>query len=116
MEKFIVGSEEWCSFSELQIPAIKARIDSGAKTSSIHAINIKPFKKNNEKWVRYEVYPLLDNRMVCVHCESKVVDIRRVKSSLEQVNGAMWLKTPLTLGGSTWDIEMTLADRENHGF
>lgn len=116
MEKFIVGSEEWCSFSELQIPAIKARIDSGAKTSSIHAINIKPFKKNNEKWVRYEVYPLLDNRMVCVHCESKVVDIRRVKSSTGISERRYVIKTPLTLGGSTWDIEMTLADRETMGF
>ena len=44
-EKVILGSEEWCSFPELGIPTIKARVDSGAKTSALHAINIAPFIK-----------------------------------------------------------------------
>ena len=47
-EKVIVGSEEWCSFPVLGIPTIKARVDSGAKTSAMHAINIAPFIKNEE--------------------------------------------------------------------
>jgi ribosomal protein S6--L-glutamate ligase len=50
----IIGNAEWCSFHTLKIPAIKARIDSGAKTSSIQASNIKKFKKGNQSWVLQE--------------------------------------------------------------
>jgi ribosomal protein S6--L-glutamate ligase len=51
--KIILGSEEWCSFPALGIPAIKARVDSGAKTSALHAINIAPFIKETENWVKF---------------------------------------------------------------
>ena len=63
LENFkIIGSEEWCSFENFGIPAIKARVDSGAKTSSIQANNIKPFYKDTEEWVSFEVNPLQENR------------------------------------------------------
>ncbi len=68
----IVGSEEWCVFKEFGIPAIKARIDSGAKTSSIQANNIKPFLKKGEEWVKFEVNPLQENRSIFIKCESKI--------------------------------------------
>ncbi|WP_396152169.1 RimK/LysX family protein, partial [Flavobacterium sp.] len=51
-DKTLIGSEEWCSFPQLGIPAIKARVDSGAKTSALHAINIKVFDKNGEEWLK----------------------------------------------------------------
>ena len=54
----ILGSEEWCSFAELQIPAIKARIDSGAKTSSIQATNIKRVIRQGVPYVDFEVNPI----------------------------------------------------------
>ncbi|WP_231876922.1 RimK/LysX family protein, partial [Oleiphilus sp. HI0080] len=50
-----IGSEEWCAFSDLGLPAVKARVDSGAKTSSIHAFNIHTFRRDNEKWVSFEI-------------------------------------------------------------
>lgn len=61
-DKIIVGSEEWCAFPDLALPAIKARIDSGAKTSAIHAINIHTFRRNKQLWVSFEVHPIQDNR------------------------------------------------------
>ena len=58
LSKIIVGSEEWCSFPSLGVPAIKARVDSGAKTSSMHAFNIQKFRREGESWVSFEVHPL----------------------------------------------------------
>ena len=51
IDKVIVGSEEWCSLPELKVPAIKIRVDSGAKTSALHADQIVPFEKDGEKWI-----------------------------------------------------------------
>lgn len=55
--KIIAGSEEWCAFPGLGIPAIKACVDSGAKTSSIHAFNIHKFRRDGEAWSSFEVHP-----------------------------------------------------------
>ena len=56
--KVTIGSEEWVSLSDLNIPYIKARIDSGAKTSSLHALNILPYQKEGQTWVSFDVYPI----------------------------------------------------------
>ncbi|AOW21098.1 30S ribosomal protein S6--L-glutamate ligase [Urechidicola croceus] len=116
MEKITIGSEEWCALSELKIHAIKVRVDSGAKTSSIHAINISTFKKNGEKWVRYEILPIQNNRRINIHCESKVCDTRTVKSSTGISEKRFVIKTPLTIGENTWEIEVTLANRDSMGY
>ena len=79
--KIIIGSVEWCSFPQINIPTIKARIDSGAKTSALHAINIATFKKNNVLWASFDVHPIQDDGRTVVHCEAPVFDKRRVKSS-----------------------------------
>ena len=62
--KIIVGSEEWCSFPEIGLPAIKARVDSGAATSALHAINIHSFERDGRTWVSFEVHPLQGDRSV----------------------------------------------------
>ena len=116
MEKKIIGSEEWCVLPNLQIPAIKARIDSGAKTSSIHALNIVPFKKRGEKWVRYEVFPLQSNPSVSIHCESKISGTRYVKSSTGVSEKRYVILTDLILGEDQYEIEITLANRDSMGF
>jgi len=56
--KIIIGKEEWCAFPDLGLPAIKARVDSGAKTSSLHAFNIIPFEENGVKYVSFDIHPL----------------------------------------------------------
>src|SRR3970040_392122 len=79
--KVILGSEEWCSFPELGIPTIKARVDSGAKQSALHAINIAPFIKNEANWVKFDINPIQNNLKTVIHCEAPLVDKRIVKSS-----------------------------------
>lgn len=115
-DKMIVGSEEWCALPGLKIPAIKARIDSGAKTSSIHALNIKSYTRDKETWVNYEIFPIQGNRNISVRCVSKVVDHRIVKSSSGSTEKRYVIITPVTIGTQTFDIEMTLANRNSMGF
>lgn len=63
-DKTIIGCEEWCAFPELGLKYIKARVDSGAKTSSIHAFNIQPFEQNGAKFVRFEIHPIQGSRKI----------------------------------------------------
>ena len=116
VDKLIVGSEEWCSFSTLNIPAIKARVDSGAKTSALHAVNISPFEKDGEKWVKFDVNPLQNNGKTIIHCEAKVVDKRIVKSSSGSRESRYVIKTSFVLGDTSWDIELTLTNRDSMGY
>lgn len=112
----IIGSEEWCVFKEMGIPAIKARVDSGARTSSIQATNTKVFTKGVQEWVKFEVNPLQDNRSFNMLCEAKLVDRRTVKSSSGIAEERLVIKTPVTMGNVTFDIELTLANRDTMEF
>lgn len=114
--KIIVGSEEWCAFPALSIPAILARVDSGAKTSSLHAFNISTFKRNNSQWVSFEIHPLQNNRRTMVRCEAPIVDRRNIKSSNGTTEKRYVIRTPLTIADETWDIEVTLTNRDSMGY
>lgn len=115
-DKIIVGSEEWCSLPMLGIPLLKARVDSGAKTSSLHAFNIRKFQRNGVPWVSYELHPLQHNRRVIVRCESEVIDRRTVKSSTGVSEKRYVIKSLIQLSGKSWEIEMTLANRDSMGY
>ncbi|NVK73983.1 ATP-dependent zinc protease [Marinomonas sp. CT5] len=114
--KMIIGSDEWCAFPSLNIPAIKARVDSGAKTSSIHAINIVRFSRDDEHWVRFEVHPLQKNRKVTVNCEAQLIDQRIIKSSSGDKESRPVIRVPLSLGEKTWEVEVTLTNRDSMGY
>jgi ribosomal protein S6--L-glutamate ligase len=114
--KVVLGSEEWCSFPDLGIPAIKARVDSGAKTSALHAINIAPFVKNDSNWVKFNINPIQNNVRTIIHCEAPLIDKRVVKSSSGYREQRYVIQTILKLGDQTWDIEMTLTNRDSMGF
>jgi ribosomal protein S6--L-glutamate ligase len=114
--KIILGSEEWCAFPELGLPAIKARVDSGAKTSALHAINIAPFKKEEENWVKFDINPIQNNLKTVIHCEAKLIDKRIVKSSSGYREQRYVIQTNIKIGNDTWLIEMTLTNRDSMGF
>lgn len=114
--KLIVGSQEWCSLPSLTIPAINARVDSGAKTSSLHAFNIQSFTRNGTAWVSFEVHPIQGDRKTTVRCESPVVDRRFVKSSSGNKEKRFVINAPLQIGGDVWEIELTLTNRDSMGY
>lgn len=111
----IVGSMEWCGFPSLGIPHVLARVDSGAKTSAIHAFNVERFSRNDEPWVSFEVHPMRKNRRVIVRCEAKVVDRRIIKSSTGETEKRYVIAVPLRLGDATWEVEVTLSNRDSMG-
>ena len=115
-EKIILGSEEWCSFPELQIPAIKARVDSGAKTSALHALNIAPFVKDDLNWVKFDINPIQNNQKTVIHCQALLLDKRIVKSSSGFREQRYVIQTNITVGNDMWPIEVTLTNRDSMGF
>lgn len=115
-KKLVIGSEEWCSIPGLGIDAIKVRVDSGAKTSSLHAFNIQPFKKNGETWISFEVHPLQKNRKTTLRCEAQVVDRRTVKSSNGESERRYVIRQTLKLGDHSWEIELNLTNRDAMGY
>ncbi|MEN9335976.1 MAG: hypothetical protein RLZZ500_963 [Bacteroidota bacterium] len=116
MQKLILGSEEWCGFPALGLPAIKARVDSGAKTSALHALNIAPFQKEGETWVKFDINPIQKNQKTIIHCEAKLVDKRIVKSSSGYREQRYVIQTELQLGEESWTAEVTLTNRDSMGF
>lgn len=112
----IIGTEEWCGFGAFGIPAIKARIDSGAKTSALQAHNLNLFLKNKEEWVRFEVYPMQENRNISILCEAQIHAKRHIKSSTGVSEQRIVIKTPITIGENTFEVEITLADRSTMEF
>lgn len=114
--KLVIGSEEWCGFPELGVSAIKARVDSGAKTSSIHAFNIQPFRRDGIAWVSFEIHPVQNDRRTVIRCERPVIDKRSVKSSSGISDTRYVICAAIKLGELIWDIELTLANRDSMGF
>ncbi len=112
----IIGSDEWCVFKKLGIPAIKARVDSGAKTSSIHASNIEIFTKEGVDWVRFEVDPIQDDPNILVKCEAKLLRSKMVKSSMGASEERLMIRTPLTIGKDTFTVKLTLASRDTMNY
>jgi len=115
-EKILLGNEEWCALPGLKIPAIRARVDSGARTSALHASHIEPFQKNGEDWVSFRVHPLEGDHRTTVKCESRVHGRRNVKSTSGQAELRFVIATPLDLGGHRFETELTLANRTQMEF
>lgn len=116
MGKMIIGVEEWCAFPALAIPAIKARVDSGAKTSALHATHIHTFKRAGLLWVRFDVHPLQRNAKLTRQCEALVIDRRVIKNSSGSSEKRYVIKTALSMAEQSWDVELTLTNRDSMGY
>ncbi len=114
--KLIVGSEEWCSLPEIGLPMIKARVDSGAKTSALHAFNIRTFMRSGDQWVSFEIHPIQRDDRTVVRCEARVVDRRTIKSSSGETESRFVIKTTIQFYNGSWDIELTLTNRDSMGY
>ncbi len=111
-----LGWREWVRLEELGLPDIRAKIDTGAKTSALHAFEVTTFEKNGEEWVRFLIHPRKSMPELVHTCEAKVIDTRNVKDSGGHKECRYVIKSPVCLGEWQWDIEMTLTDRDTMNF
>lgn len=112
----ILGWREWVALPELGIPAIKAKIDTGAKTSALHAFRIDPFHDNGTEFVRFWLHPLRRKKSIELMCVAAVCQKRIVKDSGGHVEERYMIETPVRVGGREWNIELTLTSREDMMF
>jgi hypothetical protein len=115
-QPFVIGWEEWLSLPALGLPAIKAKIDTGAKTSALHAFLIEPFTDSGRSLVRFGIHPIPGREDIEVFCTSPLVDRREVTSSNGDKEARYVITTPVTMGQRTWDIEVTLTNREGMAY
>ncbi|MGL5080896.1 MAG: ATP-dependent zinc protease family protein [Microcoleaceae cyanobacterium] len=112
----IIGWREWVALPELGITAIKAKIDTGARSSAIHAFHVEPFSRNNQHWVRFMMHPIQRDAHHTVAAEAKVVDERYVRNSGGHSELRIVILTTAELLGHRWPIELTLTNRDVMGF
>lgn len=111
-EKLLIGRTEWASLPDIDIPAIKAKIDTGARTSALHAFDIQQYAHHGRDFVRFKIHPLQRNDKVILQCHAPVVDNRFIMSSNGQKEHRIVIITTLQLGDQRWPIEVTLSNRD----
>lgn len=112
----IIGWREWVSLPELGIRAIKVKVDTGARSSSLHAFDVREFEKDGETWVQFSVHPVQRSERNLVDVKAKVLDYRTVRSSSGKASRRPVIVTQIELMGFTWPVELTLANRDQMGF
>ncbi|KIN60826.1 Ribosomal protein S6 modification protein [Sulfitobacter noctilucae] len=111
MDKLNFGWEEWIALPDLGLPAIKAKVDTGARTSALHAHDIETFGSSATPKVRFNVHPIAGREDIVITCSAPLVDRREVTSSNGESEQRYVIETTLSVGGQNWPIEVTLTNR-----
>ena len=116
----VVGWREWVAFPEVGLPAVRAKVDTGAATSALHAHNRETFVRDGEPWARFVVHPFFRTEKLSVACEAPVIDEREVTSSSGHTETRVVVGVTLRLGvkadAPEWPVEVTLTDRRRMRF
>jgi ribosomal protein S6--L-glutamate ligase len=113
-EKQIIGWQEWCFLPDLDL-ALKAKIDTGATTSALHAVNIKPFTQDSQEYVSFEIKPF-STKEINICCKAKVTDMRTVVSSSGCKELRYVIETIINIGQHSFITPITLTDRDSMYF
>lgn len=112
----VIGWREWVALPDFDVPAIKAKVDTGARTSSLHAFRLSVDRVGDMEIARFEIHPHQRSGSDSRRVEAEVVDHRRVRSSNGVVQSRPVIRTTIGMKGQRWPIEITLTSRDEMGF
>jgi hypothetical protein len=112
----MLGWREWVALPHWGVPAIKAKVDTGARTSALHAFDLETFDRDDEPWVRFTVHPWQGSHADEIAVETRQVDRRRVTSSSGAGDVRPVVLAEVEIGGIELPIEVTLTRRDDMGF
>ena len=109
----MIGWREWISLPQLGILKVKAKIDTGARTSALHAFSLRPYTENNKQKIRFDMHPFQHDKSIIITCNADIADKRLVTDSGGHEEERYVIQTPITIARQTWCIEITLTERDN---
>lgn len=112
----LMGWREWLALPALGLHAIKAKVDTGARTSALHAFEVERFKRDCKDYMRFSMHPLQRNERRVVQCEARLIDERDITDSGGHQERRYVIETDLVVADARWSIEMTLTNRDNMRF
>lgn len=111
-KSLLVGWREWAKLPLLNIPLIKVKIDTGAQTSALHAYDINVIKEGGKDFAEFIIHPVQRNDNIAIKSKAEIVDMRVIKSSNGQKERRIVVRSMIEIGGSSWEIDITLTNRD----
>jgi hypothetical protein len=111
-----IGWREWLALPDLDVPLIKAKVDTGARSSSLHAFDISEFRRGKNTWLRFTIAPQQRSLASGIVTEAPLVEYRSVRSSSGHQSYRPVIRTTIILGDLKWTTEITLSSRDEMGF
>ncbi len=112
----VLGWREWVGFPELGISQIKAKIDTGARTSCLHAFYVEPFERDQQEWVLFDIHPIQGDSTQVIRCEAPVLDQRLIRDSGGHEELRYVIQSTVSIGSARLEAEITLTDRDSMKF
>ncbi len=111
-----IGWREWAALPELGVRCIKVKVDTGARSSALHAFALERFERDGQPWLRFQIHPRQRDDRTIVWATARWIDEREVRSSTGAATLRPVIETPIVIGGRSWPVEITLVRRDLMGF
>ena len=115
-DRVTIGWREWVQLPGLGITGIKAKVDTGARTSALHAFAVDEHRRGGERWVAFRMHPSQLDDSIVLACEAPLVDVRRVRDSGGHQSSRYVISSRIEIGSHSFDGEITLTARDDMRF